>query len=341
MKMIMDKFITILVIFASLMAVSMPVGADVFRGNMLKEDITLQSGVDITALGGASNLDFGLSTGTITARNLVVTNAATIGGLIVSGVISNATYIANTLNVRDTTALNATTATTLRTSGVANFVGAVTTTTTAKVGGTITGANLVSNGTLSVGTTSNLVGAVTTTGAAKVGGAATLNSLGVNTTSNFVGAITATSTEKIGGTATLNAGVINTTLDVNGATTALAITTDAGYIITSDQFNRRATTSATNFTITDTGPDLYLVGNGTGVNKQTILLPTVGDNKGRVITIIEAVDPGTNTIVIDGEGGETVDGAATKTTTDAVGSMYHLISNGVTWIKIVSSGTWT
>lgn len=142
-------------------------------------------------------------------------------------------------------------------------------------------------------------------------------------------------------TLTTNALVINTTADINGATTTAAITVDSGSIVTADQFKRRTSTTATNTTITDGGADVYLVGNGTGVNTQTITFPTAADNKGRVITVILATDPLTNTVILDGEGSEQIDGATTKTTTDAVGSMYHLICNGVGWIKLVSSGTWS
>ena len=145
----------------------------------------------------------------------------------------------------------------------------------------------------------------------------------------------------VDGTATLNDAVVNTTLDVNGATTTAAITVDSGSIVTADQYKRRTVTSATNFTITDGGADVYLVGNGTGVNTQTILFPTAADNKGRIITVIVATDPLANTVILDGENSETIDTAATKTTTDAVGSMYHLICNGYAWIKIASLGTWS
>lgn len=293
----MKNFLTIfMLIFAVLASTAL---ADPFRGNMLKEDITIGSGYDITGLGGASNIDMSATTGTITAHNLVVDNVASLGGLIVDGVIYNSTYIKNTFAVKDHSYLNKTNVTTLSSSGM-----------------------IYSASTLKAAGVSSL-------------NVTTVTALGAS------GAITAASTAKIGGTLTANAGVINTTMDINGATTTLGITTDAGSIITSDQYKRRATVSATNFTITDSGPDLYLVGNSTNTNSQTVTLPTAADNKGRIITIIEAVDPGTNTIVIDGEGSEQIDGAATKTTTDAVGSMYHIICNGVAWIKLASVGTWS
>jgi hypothetical protein len=169
-----------------------------------------------------------------------------------------------------------------------------------------------------------------------------VNTLGGNTV------ITGTKTFRVNGGAstfgssvTAASAVINGTADINGATTTAAITVDSGSIVTADQYKRRTVTNSTNFTITDGGADVYLVGNGTGVNTQTVTFPTAADNKGRIITIIVATDPLSNTVILDGEGAETIDTAATKTTTDAVGSMYHLICNGYAWIKITSLGTWS
>jgi uncharacterized Zn ribbon protein len=144
-----------------------------------------------------------------------------------------------------------------------------------------------------------------------------------------------------GSSVTAASGVINGTMDINGATTTAAITVDSGSIVTADQYKRRTVTTATNYTILDGGADVYLVGNGTGVNTQTILFPTAADNVGRIITVIVATDPLANTVILDGENSETIDGAATKTTTDAVGTMYHLVCNGVGWISAASTGSWS
>ena len=101
------------------------------------------------------------------------------------------------------------------------------------------------------------------------------------------------------------------------------------------------TTTATNFTILDTGPDFYFVGNSTTPNSQTITFPTAADNKGRAIAVMLTTDPGDNTVILKGEGAENIDGANTKTTTDAVGSYYYLICDGTAWRKFNSAGTWT
>ena len=101
------------------------------------------------------------------------------------------------------------------------------------------------------------------------------------------------------------------------------------------------TTTATNFTILDTSPDFYFVGNSTTPNSQTITFPTAADNAGRVIAVMLTTDPGDNTVILKGEGAEKIDGADTKTTTDAVGSYYYLICDGTAWRKFNSAGTWT
>jgi hypothetical protein len=86
------------------------------------------------------------------------------------------TYIKGILNVKNATALNSTTVSYLQDSGKANVAGALTTTTTAKIGGAATVNSLMSNG------TANIAGALTTSTTAKVGGAATVQSLSSNTT---------------------------------------------------------------------------------------------------------------------------------------------------------------
>jgi len=183
---------------------------------------------------------------------------------------------------------------------------------------------------------------VVLSGTGTVSGAATVAGTALTASGTVQGEqVTSTDDARIADDLTANDLVVNATADINGATTTATVTVDSGSIVTADQYKRRATTTATNTTITDGGADLYLVGNGTGVNSQTIILPTAADNKGRIITVILATDPLANTVIIDGEGSEQVDGANTKTTTDAVGSMYHLICSGTAWIKLASAGTWS
>lgn len=93
-----------------------------------------------------------------------------------------------------------------------------------------------------------------------------------------------------------------------------------------------------NYTITDTDPDIVVVGALSA--HATITLPTALDNSGRIITVIIDGDPGAYNVIVDGEGSETINGAATKTNSDQY-SYLTLLSNGTRWNIIGSAGTWT
>ena len=92
------------------------------------------------------------------------------------------------------------------------------------------------------------------------------------------------------------------------------------------------------YTITDTDPDIVVVWTLSG--HATITLPTVADNTGRIITVIIGGNPGAYNCIVDGEGAETINGAATKTNSDQY-SYLRLLSTGSVWLIIGSSGTWT
>lgn len=292
--------------------------ANVTTGHVT-EDLTMDSGVDITAASGAEIFNYGASTGAFTTG----TGTNTLSGNTV--IPGTKTFMVN--------------------GGAATF------------GAALTAASLVSNTTVVAEDVRSTDDAFVTDdfvvdGAMRVDEASTIASLTINTTlvaedlrstdDAFVtDDLVVDGAGRIDETATVNALVVNTTTDINGATTTAGITVDAWSTVTADQYIRRTNTTATNITILDNGADVYLVGNGTGVNTQTIVFPTASANKGRIITVILGTDPLTNSVVLDGEGDEQIDGAGTKTTTDAVGSMYHLICNGVGWIKIASLGTWS
>ncbi len=91
------------------------------------------------------------------------------------------------------------------------------------------------------------------------------------------------------------------------------------------------------YEILDTDPDIVVVG-AIGAHS-TFTLPTAADNKGRVITIIIDGEPGAYNVVVDGEGAETINGAATKTNS-VIYSYLRLLCNGVGWDIIGSGGTW-
>lgn len=93
-----------------------------------------------------------------------------------------------------------------------------------------------------------------------------------------------------------------------------------------------------NYTITDTDPDIVVIGVISA--HATITLPTAADNIGRIITVIIDGEPGAYNVVVDGEGAETINRAATKTNSE-IYSYLRLLCNGVGWDIIGSGGTWT
>jgi len=93
-----------------------------------------------------------------------------------------------------------------------------------------------------------------------------------------------------------------------------------------------------NYTITDTDPDVVVMGVISA--HATITLPTAADNVGRIITVIIGGNPGAYNVIVDGEGAETINGAATKTNSDQY-SYLRLLSTGAVWLIVGSAGTWT
>ncbi len=91
------------------------------------------------------------------------------------------------------------------------------------------------------------------------------------------------------------------------------------------------------YTITDTDPDIVVIGVISA--HATITLPTAADNIGRIITVVIDGEPGAYNVVVDGEGEEKINGAATKTNS-VIYSYLRLLCNGVGWDIIGSGGTW-
>lgn len=70
----------------------------------------------------------------------------------------------------------------------------------------------------------------------------------------------------------------------------------------------------------------------TGASNRTITLPTLADNQGRRITVVKA-DGGAGDVVVDGEGAETVSGAANET----LGSQYDavtVVAASAEWLEV-------
>ena len=95
-----------------------------------------------------------------------------------------------------------------------------------------------------------------------------------------------------------------------------------------------------NYTIADDDPDIVVIGAITALAHTTIILPTAADNVGRIITVVIDGDPGAKNVIVDGEGAETINGAATKTNSDRY-SYLRLLCNGTGWNIIGSAGTWS
>jgi len=109
-------------------------------------------------------------------------------------------------------------------------------------------------------------------------------------------------------------------------------------ITLSGPIKRTVLAKTANYVITDTDPDIVVVG-ALGAHA-TITLPTVAGNTGRIITVIIGGNPGAYNVIVDGEGAETINGAATKTNSDQY-SYLRLLSTGAVWLIVGSAGTWT
>lgn len=123
----------------------------------------------------------------------------------------------------------------------------------------------------------------------------------------------------------------------NGGMTVEGIISSDGLSLTGP-VKRSILSKTANYVITDTDPDVVVMGVISA--HATITLPTAADNVGRIITVIIGGEPGAYNVVVDGEGAETINGAATKTNSDRY-SYLRLLSTGSVWLIIGSAGTWT
>ena len=94
------------------------------------------------------------------------------------------------------------------------------------------------------------------------------------------------------------------TIDDNGLLTA------EGIYVNGEYFNATDAKSA-DYTILDDDAALHIEVT-TGATDKTITLPTLADNIDRILHITK-VDAGAGTVIIDGEGAETISGDATRT----------------------------
>jgi len=131
------------------------------------------------------------------------------------------------------------------------------------------------------------------------------------------GPITTTGTITLGGTLGNigNSQLTNSTVSYGGVTVALggSDATPAFNLIDATGYKSRNVVTSilqTSTSVSATGDqDVYLCTGGSG--GLTVTLPAISSNNGRKITI-KKIDSGAGQIVIDGNGSETIDGAATK-----------------------------
>ena len=91
-------------------------------------------------------------------------------------------------------------------------------------------------------------------------------------------------------------------------------------------------------TILDTDPDVVVVG-AIGAAK-TVTLPTLADNQGRIITIVQSGDPGAFLLKVDGEGAEHINGNLYYTNSDQY-CILKVLAIPAEWVIIGSVGSWS
>lgn len=148
---------------------------------------------------------------------------------------------------------------------------------------------------------------------------------------------------------------IGETADVVGAFTAGSMTSDAGVTATTalsgaslsvtgasvqaGSMSQTPLSKSADYTLLDADSNNVYVDASSAT--ATITLPTAADNNGEFFWFELSTDPGEYNVVLDGEGDETIGGAATKTCTDAQYSYYFVYCDGTAYRLVASSGTWT
>jgi hypothetical protein len=320
--------------------------------------VSIASGVDITAVGSTSDIAYGSSSGAFTSptgtntlsgdivvakgKGLTVSVAGGAGAGVFDFSGSTGAFTtssgANTIS-GDTTISGSKTFTTG--TGAVSLKGD----TTLDAGKLLTltaGAGYIrANGVTSGGITIDPIDAgtgqttiVNQAGTATITLPATTSSLATIGLQETLDQKTLTNTGAITQTGAVTFGTGTAAVSLNGDTTIAS-----GKILTAGPIKQRTLTKGADYTIQDTDADFYFVGNTSAT--MTLLFPTASANAGRVIAVMVTTDPGSFDVVLDGENAEQIDGANTKTTTDAVGSYYYLICDGTAWRKFNSAGTWT
>ena len=127
---------------------------------------------------------------------------------------------------------------------------------------------------------------------------------------------------------------INTLSSVSGAS---ADGDTAGIVTTfTPTIKSEVNSVSVNYTVLDDDGYSLISMNATG-GSRTVTLPTAADNAGRRITIVK-IDSSFNTVIIDGEGGETINGATTINLLTTFDFM-EVMCTGSAWVIVTQSGS--
>lgn len=301
---------------------------------VISEDIQMAAGYDLDCASGASEFDWSLGTGIFKTTSGAVTigggtNAITLNGPVTGASAKNWTMVgASYLTigsgglqaVGDTIALlDALTGTTATFSG-AVATGAQTVTGGVTASGTIQAEHITSTDDMTVNDDLNVLGDMTVAGSFTIDDIVATDDLTVGDDGSVLGDLSVVGALDVDGATTLDGLTVAETATFTGPIVQTPIVKNADY------------------TVLDTDGTIFHVGKSDG--HMTITMPTAADNAGKFFMISVTTDPGVNNVIIAGEGAETIDGAGSKTTTDAVGSFYYLYCDGLAYRKIASQGTW-
>jgi hypothetical protein len=318
------------------------------------------TGLNYTTVTDIRASDDGYFAGDLTAGTLAAFNYTTVTDLRASDDIYAAHLMALLTN------LNATTTTSLVNSGYSYLNG--TTVTNGYASGTHKVAGISSlNGTT--------VTYLTDSGAASIGGILGVTGLAdlnatevtsiVNSGYSYLNGTSVTSAYSSGGLNVAGTSALNVTTATTVTATGLVQGADGrftdDFLVDSDAFVDGTATvqdlavnnttnlkqpiyydtyaCVTNTTISDSSIySTFVIGNSTGYG-QTMTLPTASAAIGMTIKFIVDVEPDTNDIVIDGSGDETINGAATKTSSEQW-AVLEVYCDGTEWYVTDSIGTW-
>lgn len=295
-------------------------GAGTISAGVYDGDLRLAANHSFYSTTGSGGIDWSNATGVFKSP----TGINTFGGI---GLFSSDAYVVGNSSLNATTVTNGYASGTFGVAGISSLNGTTTT-------------YLTDSGDASVG------GDLGVTGLADLN--ATEATSIVNSGYSYLNGTSATSLYASTGFNAAGTSALNTTTATSlGVTNAATI----GGTVTGEDLVVNNTTNlkqpiyydtyacVTNTTISDSSIySTFVIGNSTGYG-QTMTLPTAAAAIGMTIKFIVDVEPDTNDIVIDGSGDETINGAATKTSSEQW-AVLEVYCDGTEWYVTNSIGTW-